>query len=80
MLNVQPLNGTLGASLVGAQLNRCAAAVVDEVGCALREHRVLVLPDQEALGPDELLAFAEEFGVAERVAHPIWSDVPGLSA
>ena len=77
MLNVQPLNGTLGASLVGAELDRCASAVVDEVRCALREHRVLVLPDQEALEPDELLAFAEEFGVAERVRHPIWSDVPG---
>lgn len=77
MLELQPLNGTLGARLAGVDLRCRESGIVDEVKRALRQHKVLVLPNQGALQPDDLLAFAETFGAAERVAHPIWDDVPG---
>ncbi len=76
-MDLQPLNGTLGARVDGVDLRRREAGAVGEVKRALHQHKVLVLRDQTAVQPDDLLAFAEEFGAAERVAHPIWDDVPG---
>ena len=40
--------------------------------------KVLVIDGQDHVPPDKLLEFAEHFGVAERVEHPDWDDVPGL--
>lgn len=76
-LHLQPLNGTLGATLTDADLCADDAATMGAINAALQQHRVLVVPDQQALEPQDLLAFAEHFGEAERVAHPIWADVPG---
>ncbi len=77
MLDLHPLNGTLGARLDEVDFRRRDSRTVGAVKRALREYKVLVAPDQGALEPDDLLAFAEEFGTAERARHPIWSDVPG---
>ena len=77
MLDLQPLNGTLGARIDHVDFRRRDSRIVDAVKCALREYKVLVAPDQDAMEPDDLLAFAEEFGTAERARHPIWTDVPG---
>ena len=77
MLELQPLNGTLGARIVGADLRRRDNGVLDDVRRALNEYKVLVAPGQGDMSPDDLLAFAEEFGTAERARHPIWADVPG---
>ena len=76
-LHLQPLNGTLGATLTDVDLCADDAATMCAISDALQQHRVLVVPDQQALDPQDLLAFAERFGEAERVAHPIWADVPG---
>ena len=77
MLNAQPLNGTLGAVVNDVDLRCRDAELIAAVEAALRRFKVLVLPAQQELTPDDLLGFAEEFGAAERVAHPIWDDVPG---
>ena len=76
-LNLQPLNGTLGATVAGVDLRRADAETVCGIAAALPQHKVLVLRDQQDLEPQDLLAFAERFGAAERVQHPIWDDVPG---
>ncbi len=77
MLNAQPLGGTLGAELADLDPRCRGPELIAAVQAALRRHKVLVVPNQQALEPDDLLAFAELFGAAERVAHPIWDDVPG---
>ena len=77
MLDLQPLNGTLGARINGFDFRQHDADVVATVKDALPKFKVLVAPGQGEMTPDELLAFAEEFGVAERAQHPIWDDVAG---
>ena len=77
MLNPQPLNGTLGARIEGLDFRRGSTEVVAAVKDLLPRFKVLVAPDQGEMAPDDLLAFAEEFGVAERAQHPIWDDVAG---
>lgn len=77
MAQVTPITGTFGAELRGLDLDRFDHDTVETVRDGLRRHKVLVLPDQQDLGPDALLRFAENFGTAERVRHPNWDDVPG---
>jgi taurine dioxygenase len=77
MLETRRLNGTLGAEINGVNLCAVDSDMVADFKAALVEHKVLVVQGQEALPPDALLQFAEEFGVAERAAHPIWDDVAG---
>ena len=76
MLNLRPLNGTLGARIDDVELRDGNGEAVTSVRAALQQYRVLVLPNQGTLGPEDLLAFAEQFGTAERARHPIWDDVP----
>lgn len=77
MLSPQPLSGTFGAEIADLDLRCRDPELIAAVQAALCRHKVLVVPNQRTLEPDNLLAFAELFGAAERVAHPIWDDVPG---
>ena len=77
MLNLTPLGGTLGAELKEVDLRQYSTGFIDDLKGALHDYKVLVVHNQAALAPDQLLRFAEEFGEAERVRHPIWDDVPG---
>ena len=77
MLNAQPLTGTFGARVADVDLSQYDALLIDEFKAALDQYKVLVVPDQKHVQPDQLLRFAEEFGEAERARHPNWDDVPG---
>ena len=77
MLNAQPITGTFGAQVSQVDLAQYDEILIDEFKQALQAHKVLVIPNQQHLSPDQLLRFAEEFGEAERAKHPNWGDVPG---
>jgi taurine dioxygenase len=82
MLTFAPLTGTFGARVENFDVGRpIDGAAADELGAALRQYRVLVFPEQTAVGPAELLTFAEQFGVAETAEHPnhqSWPDLPAV--
>ena len=76
-MELKQITGTLGAEIRGVDLAHAGSDVVGKITDALSEYKVLVVPDQGALTPQELLSFAECFGVAERAPHPTWDDLPG---
>jgi len=73
------LNGTFGARIDGIDLSRpLASQAIERLKELLREHKVLTFRDQFAVGPNELLAFAQRFGTPEAAPHPTHADFPGL--
>jgi taurine dioxygenase len=68
-LQVSPVAGALGAEVQGVDLARpLAPEIVGEIRQALLAHLVLFFPLQQ-LGPAELLAFAERFGLPTEYPH-----------
>jgi taurine dioxygenase len=79
MLDITPINGTFGATVRGLSLEaRVDDVDVAALGKALADHKVLVMPEVELAGADDLLALAERFGAAETVEHPTHDHYPGL--
>src|SRR3954452_6870594 len=82
MFRVEPLNGTFGARVVDVDLSvHLDDAAVGALTKTLREHKVLVFPDQIALGPREQLALAQRLGEPEYAPHPTHpdhDDAPGV--
>jgi taurine dioxygenase len=74
MIDIEPLSGTIGAVIKGADLRGLDAEVTAAVRSALVERKVVFLPGQR-LEPDELVAFARAFGELTP-AHPV---MPGLA-
>jgi taurine dioxygenase len=77
MFRVEPLNGTFGARVIGADFSReLDESVVAALAATIREHKVLVFPDQAGLGPREQLALAQRLGEPEYAKHPTHDDHP----
>lgn len=76
-MQAQPITGTFGARVEGVDLSQYDNLLLDALKANLERYKVLVIEGQSHLTPDGLLRFAEEFGTAERAAHPNWLDVPG---
>jgi len=79
LYDVSPLTGTFGAQINGIDLSvPLGEAGARHIRELLRQYKVLVFRDQFSVGPKELLAFAEHFGVPEAGEHPTHASVPGL--
>jgi taurine dioxygenase len=66
-LEVRPISGSLGAEIRGISLDAATAADADDIRALLFEHLVLLFPDQ-ALDPDQHIAFGKLFGKLD--SHP----------
>jgi taurine dioxygenase len=78
-IEATPLNGTFGARIDGIDLSRpLGSQAIERLMELLRQHKVLTFRDQFAVGPNELLAFAQRFGTPEAAPHPTHADFPGL--
>lgn len=82
MFHLTPLTGTLGAQVDGLDLSQPLGDATEKLRAALDEYKVLVFHDQHAVGPAELVAFAEHFGEPEVAKHPSAHlgdhEVPGI--
>ena len=78
-IEATPLNGTFGARIDGIDLSRpLGSQAIERLKELLRQHKVLTFRDQFAVGPNEILAFAQRFGTPEAAPHPTHADFPGL--
>src|SRR5260370_38101397 len=78
-IEVTPLNGTFGARIDGIDLSRpLRSQAIERLKELLRQHKVLTFRDQFAVGPNEILAFAQRFGTPEAAPHPTHADFPAL--
>lgn len=76
-LTVTPLTGCLGAKIEGLRIGEpLSRGVLARLKDALREYKVVALPDQGEVSPVELLAFSELFGVPELAQHVQHHDDP----
>ena len=73
MIDIEPLSGTIGSVIKGADLRCLDGDVTAAIRAALVERKVVFLPGQH-LEPSELVAFGRAFGELTP-AHPV---MPGL--
>ena len=79
MLDIQPVNAILGATVSGADLNQpLSAAEHAQVLRALGRHGVLFFPDQP-IEAAALRAFALRFGSLQMISRSADPDVPEVS-
>jgi alpha-ketoglutarate-dependent taurine dioxygenase len=69
-IGVKPLNGAVGAEIVGLDIARpLTAQQADEVRRALSENLVIFFREQQGFGREEHMAFARTFGPYQRIPH-----------
>jgi taurine dioxygenase len=69
-IRVQPLTGGLGARVYGVDLRRpLAPAEREAIQSAFDQYLLLAFPGQEALSPEEHMAFSEIFGPHQDLPH-----------
>ena len=75
-LTIQPLSGTLGAEIFGADLpGGLSNADFDQIHQAFLDHKVIVLRGQNGLSPDQQKDFARRFGTLN--IHPYVKGMQG---
>ena len=75
-MTIQPLTGTLGAVIHGADLTKdLSNAAFDAIHQAFLDHKVIVLRGQNGLTPDRQKAFARRFGTLN--IHPYVKGMDG---
>lgn len=76
-MEIRQLTGQFGARITGIDLTGpLQEKTIRSIWSALKQYKVLVFPDQQALTPDKHLAFAKHFGKVE-LHHPSHPDYPG---
>ena len=69
-ITVRPLNGSVGAEIVGVQLSEpLDDEVKAEIRRAFAENLVIFLRKQENFGPEAHVAFAQMFGPLQKIPH-----------
>ena len=75
-LEVRRLSGSLGAEVIGLDLAKPVAAdVFADLHAAFLTHQVIVIRDQQAMTPDDQMAFAARWG--EISIHPYVPSIDG---
>lgn len=68
-LDLRPLSGTIGAEVFGVDLNHLSAEQEAEIRTAFAQYLVLAFRRQDALTPENHIAFTELFGTMQPIAH-----------
>lgn len=79
-LRVERITGAMGARVTGVDLRQpLTDAQRDAIQRAFDEHLVLIFPGQEALSPEQHMAFSEHFGPHQDLPHiPLVDGYPKL--
>lgn len=76
-MEIRQITGQFGARITGIDLAvPLQEGTLQGIWQALKQHKVLVFPGQQALTPGKHLAFAKHFGAPE-LQHPSHPDYPG---